>query len=110
LKWKFFKKLAKQKKVFDMKKLVEKCLGRERSDIKQKIEMKRQQTIRILNVYQKLIQETQRIQEKNARDGEGKVTSPEHYLWKCAGLMCQIVWDHLSPGSRETPVKSSQVY
>jgi hypothetical protein len=33
--------------------------------------------------------------------------SPEHCLWQCTGLMCQIAWGSLSPRSTETHDKSS---
>jgi hypothetical protein len=69
LKWKNFKKIAKHKKLFDAKKLVEKWMKREKSDIKQKIEARRQQTIKMFKAHQKLIQEMKQIQ-KNERDAK----------------------------------------
>jgi hypothetical protein len=68
LKWKNFKKLAKQNTLFAMKKRVEKDLGRERSDIRKKIEAKRLQVIKKLKAFQELIQDMQRIKEENEND------------------------------------------
>jgi hypothetical protein len=68
LKWKSFKKFARHKKLNEMKKFVEKLLDREKSDIRQKIEAKRQQIIRKLREHQKLIREVKQIQEKNEKD------------------------------------------
>jgi hypothetical protein len=48
MKWKNFKKLAKQKKTIALKNLVEKGLGREKSDIRKKVEVKRHQKIKKL--------------------------------------------------------------
>jgi hypothetical protein len=53
LKWKNFKKIAKHKKLLDMKRLVEKWMGREKRDIRPKIEARRQQMIKKLKTHQK---------------------------------------------------------
>jgi hypothetical protein len=68
LKWEKFKKIVKHKKLFEMEKLAEKWLEREKCDIKQRIERKRQQTIKKLEKHQRLIQEVKQLQERNARD------------------------------------------
>jgi hypothetical protein len=57
-----FKKITNCQKLFDIKKFVEKWYGREQNDLRQKIEMRRQQTITKLKTYQSLIQEMKQIQ------------------------------------------------
>jgi hypothetical protein len=54
MKWDYFKKLGKHMKLNTMKRLVGKWLGREKSDIREKIEVRRQQIIRKLQGHQKL--------------------------------------------------------
>jgi hypothetical protein len=68
LKWKSLKKFAKHLKVHEMKKYIEKWLGREKSDIRKKIISRRQQLIRKLKEHQKLIKEVKQIKEKNEKD------------------------------------------
>jgi hypothetical protein len=68
MKWKYFKKLGKHKKLNTIKRMVEKWLGREKSDIREKIEERRQQIIRKLQGHQKLLKEMKDIQTKNERD------------------------------------------
>jgi DNA repair exonuclease SbcCD ATPase subunit len=51
-----------------MKKFVEKWLGREKTDIRQKIEAKRQQIMRKLRRHQKIIKKVKQIQEKSEKD------------------------------------------
>jgi hypothetical protein len=66
--WENFKKEGKRIGIYDMKKKVRKWLGREKSDIRERIEAKRIKITRKLKQHQRLLKEVEYIKERNERD------------------------------------------
>jgi hypothetical protein len=69
LKWKLFKKLEEKVGIHEMKRKVRKWLGRERSDIREKIELIRQNYVRELKNHKSLIEEINNIEIGNKKKG-----------------------------------------
>jgi hypothetical protein len=66
--WEEFKKEGKRTSVHGMKKKVHKWLGREKSDIRGKIEKKRIEITQNLEKHRQLLKEIERIKQRNERD------------------------------------------
>jgi hypothetical protein len=68
--WKKFKKTGKKKGVTIMKRLVNKWLGRERSDIREKIDAERERIMNRLQNHQQILNRVRKIQKKNIGDAK----------------------------------------
>jgi uncharacterized LabA/DUF88 family protein len=64
-----FEKQGKKYGILNMKRKVYRWLGREKSDIREKIEEKRMEYTRKLKEHRKLLREIELIKQRNERDG-----------------------------------------
>jgi hypothetical protein len=67
--WKEFEKQGKKQGIQNMKKKVYKWLGREKSDIREKIEEKRMEYMRKLKEHKRIMKEIDAIKRRNEEDG-----------------------------------------
>jgi plasmid maintenance system killer protein len=68
--WKEFEKMGRKKGIHEMKRKVRKWLGREKSDIREKIEKARMNYVKKLEEHKQLIKKVEIIEEGNRKDGE----------------------------------------
>jgi hypothetical protein len=69
LKWKRFKSLGNKNGIYEMKKKIRRWLGRERSDIREKIEKTRLQYVGKLKEHKSIIERIEEIEEENRKKG-----------------------------------------
>jgi hypothetical protein len=70
LEWRKFRKVGKKKGIYEMKRLVNKWLGREKSDIREKIELQKEWITKKLQKHQKLLSKFRDIYAKNGKDAK----------------------------------------
>jgi hypothetical protein len=70
LEWRKFRTIGKKKDMHKMKRLVNKWLGRKKSDIRDKIEMQEMKITKKLQIHQKLLKKIKNIQAKNESDAK----------------------------------------